>query len=111
MQTCFGGSFSTHEGGGVSMSGSLNPAWLWESFEDTGETQRGRFWFFSHNMAGAGRGVDVFLTCRIYKLVPKIMTEEEAKAHPKAIDIATRWDMTSEVYTRTIAELMRGMGA
>lgn len=111
MQTTKGGSFSTGKGGYVSYSGGLDPAALWESFEDTGETKRGRFWFFHHGMAGAGRGVDVFLTCRVYRLVLKTMTEAEAKAHPKATDILTRWDEGSEVYTRTIGELMKGMGS
>lgn len=111
MQTCKGGSFSTGTHGGVSMSGSLDKAWLWESFEDTGETRKGRFWFFSHNLPGAGRGVDVFLSCRVYRLVPKERSEGEAKKHPKALDILARWPETSEVYVRTIREIMSGRGS
>lgn len=31
----------------------------------------GRFWFFSHGLAGAGRGVDVLLPCRVWQLADK----------------------------------------
>lgn len=110
MQTTFGGSFSTGKGGYVSYSGSLEPSTLWESFEDTGETRRGRFWFFSHGQAGAGRGVDVFLTCRVYRVVLKPLTEEQAKAHPLAIRAAEIWGEQDRDYKRTVENLMKGLG-
>lgn len=91
MQTCDGGSFSITKSGLASMSGSLYGLQLWEYFQPTEEARPGRFWFFSHGLAGAGRGVDVWLPCAVFQLVPFTMTEAEAKAHPKALHSADFW--------------------
>lgn len=106
MQLCDGGSFSITTGGRASMSGSLDPSQLWEYFCDTGETQPGRFWFFSHGIAGAGRGVDVYLPCRVYDLKPFEMTEEQARAHPMAIRSAEFWGENDRGHLETITKLM-----
>ena len=66
-QTSESGSFYIDRDGHASFSGGLNGPRPWDRFHDTGATRRGRFWFFSHNRAGAGRGVDFYLTCRIYQ--------------------------------------------
>jgi hypothetical protein len=106
MQTCMGGSFHILGSGNASMSGSLNGAQLWEYFTPTEETKPGRFWFFSHNIAGAGRGVDLYLPCRVYKLEPFTMTEEEARAHPKAKASAAFWGENHRDHLACVASLM-----
>lgn len=106
MQTSDGGSFSITKTGQASMSGSLYPSQLWEYFHDTGETKKGRFWFFSHGIAGAGRGVDFFLPCRVYELRPFAMTESEARAHPVAVASGRFWGENHRDHLRAIATLM-----
>jgi len=81
---------------------------MWERFKPTDETTKGRFWFFSHDRAGAGRGVDVFLPCRIYELVDFTMTREEAEAHPAAISSREFWGVESRDYLSRVEALMRG---
>lgn len=106
MQTSDGGSFHISRSGTASMSGSLYPSQLWEYFKETDEVRPGRFWFFSHGMAGAGRGVDVHLPCRVYKLDPFAMTEDEARAHPVAVKAAEFWGDGHLEHQRAIASLM-----
>lgn len=106
MQTCNGGSFSTSKSGLVSMSGSLDPSQLWEYFQPTDEIKPGRFWFFSHGMAGAGRGVDFWMPCRVYQLAPFTMTEAEARAHPVAKSSAKFWGENHREHLQAIAGLM-----
>ena len=106
MQTCDGGSFSITKSGGASMSGSLYGLQLWEYFQPTTETRPGRFWFFSHGLAGAGRGVDVWLPCAVFDLVPFTMTEEQARAHPKALHSAEFWGENHREHLACIAALM-----
>ena len=108
QQTTKGGSFSISRGAGVSYSGGLDSPIMWERFKPTYEAQKGRFWFFSHDRAGAGRGVDVFLPCRIYELVDHSMTREEAEAHPAAISCAEFWGAESSDYQNRVEALMRG---
>ncbi|MEM9524068.1 MAG: hypothetical protein AAF982_08760 [Pseudomonadota bacterium] len=108
MQTTHGGSFHVSTDGHSSFSGSLNRSRIWEYFKDTGETRRGKFWFFSHGRAGAGRGVDVFLPCRVYRLDPFPMTEDEARAHPKATAVAKAWGENHRDHLAAIAALMKG---
>lgn len=108
MQTCFGGSFSITKSGRASMSGGLNPSRLWEYFKDTGEIEPGRFWFFSHGLAGAGRGVDFYLPCRVYRLEPFTMTEDEARAHPSAKAKAEFWGQDTREHLEQVAKLMKG---
>lgn len=106
MQTCFGGSFSIGKSGLASMSGGLNGSQLWEYFQPTDETKAGRFWFFSHGLAGAGRGVDFWLPCRVYRLAPFSMTEEQARKHPKAIHSGEFWGENHREHLSCIAGLM-----
>jgi hypothetical protein len=108
QQLTKGGSFSIGRFAEVSYSGGLERPMMWERFMPTGETTKGRFWFFSHNRAGAGRGVDVFLPCRIYELVDFSMTREEAEAHPVAIACRDFWGAKSGDYQTRVEALMRG---
>ena len=108
MQTTEGGSWHVSTSGTCSFSGGLNASQLWESFKPTEETRLGRFWFFSHGQPGAGRGVDVFLPCRVYRLEPPSMTEAEARAHPVARRCADFWCENSRDHLRKIARLMEG---
>ena len=108
QQTTKGGSFSISRFGGVSYSGGLDSPMMWERFKSANEMAKGRFWFFSHDRAGAGRGVDVFLPCRIYELVDFSMTEEEAIAHPAAVSSREFWGAEHTSYLKKVAALMRG---
>lgn len=108
MQTCVGGSFSVFTSGRASMSGSLNRSQLAEYFVETEDSKVGKFWFFSHGRGGAGRGVDVFMPCRVYRLVPFTMDEETARAHPKAKNAAAIWGESHPDHLRTVRELMEG---
>ncbi|WP_298938010.1 hypothetical protein [uncultured Ruegeria sp.] len=108
MQTTDGGSFFVHASGKGSFSGALNRPQLWEYFQDAGETRLGKFWFFSHNYAGPGRRVDVFLPCRVFQLVPFTMTEEQARVHPKAQATAEVWGENHSDHLRVISRLMAG---
>ena len=108
MQTSQGGSFCIHGGIEASFSGGLNRDRLWEYFKPTGETRPGRFWFFSHNIVGAGRAVDVYLPCRVFRLEPFGMSEAEARAHPKAQASAKCWGENHAEHLRTIEKLMAG---
>lgn len=106
MQTSDGGSYYVSTSGGASMSGSLYPSQLWEYFKDTGEVEPGRFWFFSHGLAGAGRGVDFYMPCRVYRLEPFAMTEGEARAHPSAKSAADFWGENDRGHLEAISKLM-----
>ena len=106
MQTSDGGSYSIGKSGRASMSGSLYPSQLWEFFHDTGETKLGRFWFFSHNRPGAGRGVDVYLPCRVYELRPFAMTEEQARERPEAKRAAEFWGENDRGHLEIVGKLM-----
>jgi len=108
QQLTKGGSFSIGRNGGVSYSGGLESPMMWERFKPTEETTKGRFWFFSHDRAGAGRGVDVFLPCRIYELVDFSMTREEAEAHTVASACREFWGAKSGDYQNRVEALMRG---
>jgi len=108
QQITKGGSFYIGRGGGVSYSGGLESPIMWERFKPTEEITKGRFWFFSHDRAGAGRGVDVFLPCRIYELVDYSMTRAEAEAHPSAISCREFWGAESSDYLNRVEALMRG---
>ena len=106
MQTSDGGSYYIGRSGLASMSGALYGVQLWEYFKDTGETRPGKFWFFSHNLPSAGRGVDVLIPCRVYRLEPFTMTEEEARAHPRAKSSGEFWGENHAEHLKTIASLM-----
>ena len=106
MQTSDGGSYYLCTNGNASMSGSLYPSQLWGYFKDTRDRKPGRFWFFSHNVSGAGRGVDVFAPCCVYRLEPFTMTEEQARAHPRAKSSAAFWGENHREHLKTIGGLM-----
>ena len=107
-QVTLGGSFSISKLGGVQYSGSLDPVILFERWEPTGETKPGRFWFFSHGISGAGRGVDVWHPCRVFQLVDITMTEAEARAHPAAKDCGEFWGDGHREHLARISGLMIG---
>lgn len=69
IQTSPGGSFYLNANGRSSLScGGLNPYIPIDSIEEIpGATLQGRFWFFHHGRAGAGRGVYVDCACRVFK--------------------------------------------
>lgn len=108
MQTTEGGSFWVGRGGGCSYSGSLNKPRLWEFFTPTDQIKRGSFWFFSHGIAGAGRRVDFYLPCRVFRLEPRNMDEAEARNHPMAKDYAEFWGENHPDHLHVIAKLMAG---
>ncbi len=47
-------------------SGALDPTVMRENIEATSEISPGDFWFFHHNFWGAGRAVNVELSCRVF---------------------------------------------
>lgn len=69
FQTSPGGSFYLLANGRSSFSsGGLNPTIPVESIEEfPGARLLGRFWFFHHGRAGAGRGVYVDSECRVFR--------------------------------------------
>jgi hypothetical protein len=67
IQWSEGGSIHLNAGGGGSFSGGLNPPIFKGGLIATGETRLKRFWFFHHGSAGAHRGVDVLVPCRVYR--------------------------------------------
>ena len=68
IQTSPGGSFYLNADGRSSLScGGLHPPIPTDSIEVIdGVTLQGRFWFFQHQQAGAGRGVYVDCACRVF---------------------------------------------
>lgn len=61
------GSIFLYSNGHGSFSGSLNPAIPSSSMTLLQVLHPGRYWFFHHGIAGAGRGVDFEIPCRVYK--------------------------------------------
>lgn len=61
------GSFYLCASGVASFSGSLNPSILRSTVSSTDEKRDGRFWFFHHDQAGAGRGVQCTVPCRVWR--------------------------------------------
>lgn len=66
LQTSPGGSFYLCHNGAASFSGSLNPSTPRDKITLTSETLPGSFWFFHHDLPGAGRGVYFDIPCRVY---------------------------------------------
>ena len=66
LQSSAGGSFYLGNGYG-SFSGSLDPMIPQDRIQPTGELLLGWFWFFHHDFAGAGRGVNCEMLCRVYR--------------------------------------------
>ncbi len=69
IQTSPGGSFYLNANGRSYLSsGGLNPCIPTDSIEEIpGVSLQGRFWYFHHERAGAGRGVYVDCACRVFK--------------------------------------------
>lgn len=67
LQTSPGGSIYLDESGHGSFSGGLNPAIDLNTITPTTEVMDGKFWIFHHGRAGAGRGVDISIPCRVFK--------------------------------------------
>lgn len=108
MQTASGGSFNVMRDGTAVFGGGLNKPRLWEYFKPTSGTERGRFWFFSHGIAGAGRAVICYLPCRVFRLEPFTMTEDQARAHPMAQHYANIWSEGHREHLAIIAKITAG---
>lgn len=74
-----GGSFYLSSCGACSYSGSLESGVRLDHLRDTGETLKGRCWFFHHGISGGGRGVSGEVLCRVWELL------DDDKAVNKAI--------------------------
>lgn len=67
IQTSPGGSFYLSKSGIGSLScGGLNPGTPTHALEPTTAILPGRFWTFHHGIAGAHRGVDFDIPCRVF---------------------------------------------
>lgn len=108
FQTCRvdAGSFFVYSNGHAQFSGSLKPPVLKDFLVRTNEFQHGRFWFFSHNEAGPGRGVQCELPCRVWRLEPFKRTREEAEAHRHALKAKLTWGSNRLEYERVLEEIM-----
>lgn len=69
LQTARGGSFHISRDGYASFSGGLEPPVMIKRLRELPEKRPGAFWFFSHEIMGAGRGIDVFMPCRVFKVL------------------------------------------
>lgn len=76
--TWCGGSFYFGHGR-CDYSGALDPAIAKADLTDTGTLRDGPVWFFHHDRAGAGRGVDCTIPCRVYR---QRRCEEENREGP-----------------------------
>jgi hypothetical protein len=103
FQTTKGGSFYT-TGSDTSYSGTLQPAVPADFFVQTNEMRDGEFWFFSHRIAGAGRGKYIMLPCRVYRLEPRAIPYEEAVRRPRMLRLAREFGMDSCVYRDALHE-------
>jgi len=56
--------------GSMSYSGGLTPGILKSRLEATGQHRSGSLWFFSENIAGAGRGVYFQAQFRVFRVLP-----------------------------------------
>ena len=99
-------SYHMTERGHVSYSGGLDAMELREFLTDTGETRRGRFWFWHHGLPGGGRGVDGWADCKIYRLERRNLTEEEAWKHPETLSRVKNWGKGDRITRDWVAELM-----
>lgn len=106
MQTSKAGSFYMGESGFASFSGGLQPGQLKEFFKPTEETIDGEFWCFSEGIVGAGRAWYFTLPCRVFRLEPFAMTEQQARDHPLAKQSAEFWGADSRGHKERLQELM-----
>jgi len=102
------GSYYLMESGHASYSGGLDPSILWECWQPSNDVEPGQFWFFSEGRAGAGRGVEIMIPCRVFDYLPITMTEEQARAHPAAIRSAKFWGDGHREHLGTVGRLMNG---
>jgi len=105
-QTSLVGSYFAYSNGEAGFSGSLKPAALTEFFVKTEKIESDRFWFFSHGLAGAGRGVDCQLPVRVWQLKPFKRSRGEALRHPLAMAYASLWGAESVDHERMVQEIM-----
>lgn len=66
FQYSIGGSFHLSMGGYASFSGGLEPS-VKHDLKPLEEFRKAKFWFFSHQYPGAGRGVGFDFLVRVYK--------------------------------------------
>ena len=69
LQTARGGSFHISRDGYASFSGGLEPPVMIERLRELPEQRPGAFWFFSHDIPRGGGGVEVFMPCRVYRVL------------------------------------------
>ena len=100
------GSFYATSSGRGDHSGTLQPAVLLEFFEATETIEEAGFWFFSHGVAGAGRGVHCTLPCRVWNLKPFTRTREQAEVHPKAVHSKQFWESQVNEYEAVLESIM-----
>lgn len=106
MQTSKTGSFYIGADAGVSFSGGLQPPNPKTFFKLTNEVIDGEFWFFSHGRAGAGRGKDVMLPCRVYRLEPFALSSSTAEMTPRMVRLAKEFGKDSYIWREALAELI-----
>ena len=106
-QTSFmtAGSFYSSSGHG-SFSGTLQPPVFAEFLIATDEVSQEDFWFFSENRAGAGRGVQCKLPCRVWRLEPFRRTRKEAESHPRALSAKEFWGRDKYQYNLVVESIM-----
>tara|TARA_R110000868_G_scaffold102049_6_gene280987 strand:- start:1124 stop:1852 length:729 start_codon:yes stop_codon:yes gene_type:complete len=101
-------SYHMGSSGHASYSGGLDPSQLYDYMKLQPETKRGRFWFFHHRAPGAGRGVEAWTDCRVFKLERFKMTQDQAHAHPSTRSKARCWGENDSITLAHMAELMNG---
>jgi hypothetical protein len=70
MQTTggqFGQNFYLGRQGEASQSGGSNPGIPKAELTNTGKKMSGSMWFFHHDRAGAGRGIEFSIDCRVFQ--------------------------------------------
>lgn len=100
------GSFYATSSGHGDHSGTLQPPVLLEFFVPTETIEEAAFWFFSHGVVGAGRGVQCTLPCRVWNLVPYTLTREQAEVHPKAVRAKQFWESQLNEYEAVLKSIM-----
>lgn len=100
------GSYFAFDSGHASYSGTLEPPARGEFFVLTQDIVEQEFWFFSHGLAGAGRGVYCNLPCRVWELKPFTLTREEAEKHPQALRAKEFWQTNQTQIDEVIEKIM-----
>ena len=96
------GSYYLAEGGGLSYSGGLDPGVKIADLLPTPDTMEGRIWFFDRDYAGAGRGMNFMIPCRIFDLRPgaetrglhDLNTGYHVGYHPAGSPMGYKWTVT-----------------